>query len=217
MGNVKIGGYTTPHSLPGYPAESRDENGNWEIERRFWIARANVGTYLPAHNASTDENGATVQDRASNTLYLKRTNIQPGQAPDMVEVGLVYRLKTVGLTLKRPKDNPRTVNLRSVDIPIDDDALQQYYSGADITSAKEAGWESLPVYSVEYTYTSLDNSFAWTEAAVVALANTITSPTGLNSPTAGKWRMTGAAIEETDDTTILRKNWEYNAGGFPSP
>lgn len=212
---IKVG--SQPVSFPNYPTKERDDNGNWIIVERYWVKGSTVLHTLPDHLATTNQLGATVTDPDGNTLKCRSARIETATAPGIVEVELRYSLTENNITLKGPADNPRSIRLTGEDIPIDDERLLVanggVFTAAQIAAAKQAGHQSLPLYGMEYTYTQLDASFTWSEANIIASLQSTGSPTGITSPTAGKWELTGKEIDESDDQTIIREHWRYAGAG----
>jgi len=206
-----------PKDYPGYPAENRDANGKWAITERYWVRKTAINNTLPAHNATVNQNGATVTDRDGNTLKCRSVTIEHSGGPGVVTVELQYAQSETSISLKGPADNPRSVRLTREDIPIDDERLLVanggVFSAAQIATAKQTGYASLPLYGIEYTYTELDASFAWTEAAIIASLQSTGGPTGIGSATAAKWELTGKEIDETDEETIIREHYRFAAAG----
>jgi len=219
MASVAISLGSAPQSFPGYPTQERDDTGAWIHTERYWVKNSAMIHSVPAYLATKNQAGVTVTDPDGNTLKCRHARIEPGpSATDTKTVELTYSRTETKLTLKRPVDNPRSVRLSRDDIPIDDERLLVANGGiftADqIAKAKLAGYASLPLYSIEYTYTELDASFAWTEAAIIASLQTTGSPTGMGSPTAGKWELAGKEIDETNSQAVIRENWRYAVAGI---
>jgi hypothetical protein len=212
---IKVG--TTPNDFPGYPTEESNANDEWVIVERYWVRDGAVANSLPAYNATTNQHGNTVTDRDGNTLNCRTRSIQASDAPGIKNIELTYARSEDSLTLKSPADNPREVSMIGEDIPIDDERLLVANGGIwtpdHVVAAKKAGYASLPLYGIEYTYTDIDASFAWTEAAIIASLQTTGSPSGMGSPSAGKWELIGKEISETNEETIISEKWRYAAAG----
>ena len=213
-----VGTITTPTSFPGYPIEEAGDDGLWKWTERYWVQKSKVGVTLPAHGATTNQSGATITDRSSNQLYCQGRRIEAGPAPGIAVVELLYARNQITYSRMSPEDNPRNVSLRSQEIPIDDERLLTTTGGpfsvGQIATAVSAGYTSLPVYSIEYTYTDVDAAFAWTQAAIIASLQATGAPTGMGSATASKWRLIGRTISEQEETTVIESHWEYMASGF---
>lgn len=211
-------GASGPTDLPGYPEETSDENGNWQIVERYWVDSASVGTSLPAHNATINQHGTTVTDRNGNTLKCRRRNITQGASPDIRTVELTYALTSTSLRIVGPADNPRTVRLAYEETPIDDGRLLDTNGGpftqAEIDTYKEKGREALALPVAEYTYTELDAAFDWTETNITQNLFANNLPTDVTGTTLSKWRLTGREIDETEEDTIIRTTWEYCNSGW---
>jgi hypothetical protein len=218
MAKTVLGATTSPVSFPGYPQQENDEAGYWKHTERYWIATGSVSGSLPARHATTNQTGATVTDPDSNTLYCVTRTISAGPAPGISIVELVYTRYPTSYSRKKAEDNPRTDSLRSQEIPIDDERLLTAnggpFSAAQIADAVKAGYKSLPVYSVEYTYTDGDANFTWSQANIIASLQATGTPTGMSSATASKWRLTGREISEREDLTVITSHWEYMPSGF---
>jgi len=217
MASKEISLGSSPVDFPGYPSQGRDENNKWRITERYWIKDDAVAHSLPAHNATVNQHGDTVEDLDGNTLKCRLCNISPGQAPGVLIVELAYATTESTLSFKSPPDNPRTVGLTSEDIPIDDEKLLVANGGpltADqIKKAKSRGFTSFALFSMEYTYTELNASFTWTEADIVAALQTTGAPTGMVAATAEHWELTGREIDETDEETVIRSHYRYAKAG----
>lgn len=216
-------GYTdSPQRFPGYPDEQSDENGRWTITERYWVKNSLLSSTLPAHNSTRNQYNVVVKDRNNNTLVCQRRHIMPGDSPEVKIVELTYaRPASEGggtVTMKGPADNPRNVSLRGQDIPVDDERLLDTnggpYSAAEIAKFVAAGYPSVTVYGIEYTYTDLDASFAWTEAAIVAALQTTGAPPGMSSATAANWRLIGKEIDDPEQGTVIKSVYEYSGQGF---
>jgi hypothetical protein len=174
---------------------------------------------VPAHNATTNQHGTTVTDPDGNTLKCRGASVSAGNAPGVLTVELTYARADASLVIKGPIDNPRSIRLVREDIPIDDERLLDtnggVFTAAQILTAKETGYRTLPLYGVEYEYTRLDASFAWTEAAIFATIQENVAPTGLaGTPTAANWELVGKEIDETDTETIIREHYRFSGPGF---
>jgi len=219
MAKTVLGATTSPVSFAGYPQQQCDADGYWTHTERYWIATGSVSGSLPAHMATTNQNGDTITAPGGGMqLYCYGRSISAGPAPGIAIVELTYSRYVSSRTRKEPEDNPRTVSLRSQEIPIDDERLLTAnggpFSAAQIADAVEAGYKSLPVYSVEYTYTDGDANFTWSQANIIASLQATGTPTGMSSATASKWRLTGREISEREDLTVITSHWEYMPSGF---
>jgi hypothetical protein len=218
MAATEINVGSSPQSFPNYPTKSRDDNGDWVVTERYWVKASSLIHYLPAHNATTNQNGSTVTDPDGNTLKCRRANVSEGSAPGVVEVTLTYAKTSVSLSIKPAPDNPRSVRMNRQDIPIDDERLLSGNGGpftqAQIDDAKKRGHRTLPLFGVEYTYTDVDASFAWTESAIAASLQDTGTPTGVGSATASNWQLMGREIDETESETVIRSHYRYSGAGF---
>jgi len=219
MASVAISLGSAPQSFPGYPTQERDDTGAWIHTERYWVKNSAMIHSVPAYLATKNQAGVTVTDPDGNTLKCRHARIEPGpSATDTKTVELTYSRTETKLTLKRPVDNPRSVRLVYEDIPIDDERLLVanggIFTAQKIIDSKIAGYKSFPLYGIEYTYTELDASFAWTEAAIVASVQSTGSPPGMGSPTAGLWELIGKEIDETDSQAVIREHWRYAKAGF---
>lgn len=220
MAKTVLGATTSPVSFAGYPQTECDEDGYWKHTERYWIATGSVSGTLPARHATTNQNGTSVTDPDANTLYCITRTISAGTAPGISVVELVYTRYPTSYTRKPASDNPRTVSMRSQELPIGDERLLKA-NGGPYTSTEVAeaaadplNYKSLPVYSIEYTYTAVDAAFAWTQAAIIASLQATGAPTGMGSATSTKWRLIGREITEQEDTTTIVSHWEYMPSGF---
>jgi len=213
-----IGQVDDPVSLAGYPTQDDGEDGLWVHTERYWVKKAKVSVTLPSRGASTNQDGNTVTDPDGNTLYCQGRRIEVGPAPGIAIVELTYVRDQTTYSVMAPEDNPRRVELREQEIPIDDKRLLTGnggpYSQTEINKFIAAGYTSTNLYSIEYTYTDVNASFAWTQAAIIASLQTTGAPTGMGSATASDWRLLGRTIQEQTDTTVIESHWEYISAGF---
>lgn len=211
-------GASGPFDLPGYPEKDSKEGGAWTVTERYWVDADNVTSSLPAHGATTNQHGATVTDPDGNTLTCRRRLVQQGNSPDTRIVELTYSRTTEQLIFKRPADNPRQVRLSHMDAPINDARLLDSNGGpftqAQIDDAVAEEYETLPLPVAEYTYTDVNASFVWSEANITANLFAKNTPTGISSPTAGKWLLVGREIDETENETVIRTNWNFCNSGW---
>jgi hypothetical protein len=218
MSHTEISLGSSPVSLQGYPTKDSDANGDWTHVERYWVKDDAVYNSLPAHNATTNQDGDTVIDPDGNTLKCRSRRIEAGPSPGVYVVELTYAESSKSLTLKSPADNPRQVRMMSEDIPIDDERLLTGnggpFSQAQIDAGKEAGTKALPLFQVEYTYTEVDASFTWSEANIIASLQDTGSPTGISSATASNWQLMGREIEETEEETIIKTHYRYSGAAF---
>jgi len=214
MTDVNVG--TDPHDIPGYPTKLRDNNGNWIVTEKYWQVTGSVS--VPAHKATIDQHGATVLDPDGGALYCYGAAVEPGSNPSVSLVTLEYSETAAGGDAPDAGDNPRAVYIRGQEIPIDDERLLTTNDGpwtaAQIATSKEAGYKSLPIYSIEYTRTDADAAFSWSQADIIANLQTDDAPTGMGTATASDWRLTGREITENLSDTTITTHWEYMRSGF---
>jgi len=222
MANTKIGTYSSPVNFPSYPTYERDVDGRWTVAERYWILTSNINVDLPANEATVNQFGETVLAPNGNAVFCQEASISAGSAPDISEITLTYReaeiLEEKSSSFKSVNDNAKSVRLRSEEIPIDDERLLDTnggpYSQSDIDDKKKAGYLSLMLYLIEYEYSDLDASFDWTESNIVSSLQDAGVPPGVSGGTAANWRLIGKEINETNDGTIIRSNYEYSPSGF---
>ena len=194
----------------GFPKCKRSGNA-WEITFRWWCQQALAQSLVPA-------NGASCPLSDFGTLKCREVNIDPNDRPGFVDVTAVYRPSgSPGIGGHEDGDVTKEANLSHEEISIDDPRLvtSNYMTQAAVDGLKAAGTKSVQLGSVEYSYTTYDNNFEWTEANVIAGCGTIEAPTGLTSPTSGKWFALGARVRQTnDDLTEVSKTWKYSQIGW---
>lgn len=61
-----------------------------------------------------------------------------------------------------------------------------------------------------YTYTQIVNSFTFSEANIIAGVGSLSSPTGMSSPTAGKWLKTSKTVTPQGDKYEITETWQYS-------
>ena len=221
----------TGATLVWYPNQpTRERTGDvWGYVWRGWcnanLAHDGESGLIPASGTlmSVAPTTSTLPDAAS--MGLTNVRIAGNDAPERVDVELTYAYNVVavppwgapeGTTERRCEvimvDAP-VAQVRDVDSP----GIAQY--GSEIANA---GGQTAQVPGLRYTYAEYEDGFEWSEANLIAVSGVwigeAGSPTGITSPTAGKWRLIGKHIEETGGGQAkVGEEWEYSPLGFPVP
>lgn len=99
----------------------------------------------------------------------------------------------------------------NIEIPIEQ---HPYYVAAWATS--KAGVKSFispqPIYRYEKSYAA--GSVTFNEGTIISTVGKRVAPTGMTSPTAGKWLHVGRSISEQGDSVIIADVYQYAANGW---
>lgn len=191
----------------GYPKKSRDAHGKWTLAYLYWCAASAAESLLPASGSACSETGHT-------SLVCVGVSITPKPgAPKMVSVEITYGPATTnyvqtheaGDIVKELRDGGfREVSLKDPDITT-------LISEAEANAQWSAGKRTLPVSTVEYTYTEHLASFSWTEANCTTNLGKIGTPEGMSAVTVNKWLLTGYSVRQEGALIVKTRTWTYSA------
>lgn len=199
------------HLYKGYP-DCKRVGDAWEVQYKYWCSQNAALGLLPANGAACPLSGFT-------DLKCRESHVVGNDRPGMVDVMLTYRADSsnMGFGGHADGDVVKSAVLSQEEVAIDDTRLvgSSLLSQSQVDALKAAGVKSVPVGSVEYTYTEYVNDFVWDETSVVSAAGTVEAPTGITSPTSGRWMSIGATVRQTNDgLTEVGKTWKYNRLGW---
>jgi hypothetical protein len=163
-------------------------------------------------------------DPADATIFLKSINFDPTPGGGYETVELVYA----------PNDPPSFNTAPAGTITYEADAnaieipIQQHPSYSPGTSYRDAdgvfhaflganekiGVEAYLLPQPTFTRTEVLSSFTFSEANIISGVGTINAPTGMTSPTAGKWLKTRLSVRKSGSVVEKSESWQYASGGW---
>jgi hypothetical protein len=212
--SVKVFASVNPaalHLYKGYPDASRNGDA-WEVTYKYWCGQNAALGLVPVNGAACPLSGFT-------DLKCRVANVKGNDRPGFVDITLTYRAdeSNIGFGDHAAGDIVKSAVLSQEEVAIDDTRIvgSSLLSQSAVDALKAAGVKSIPVGSVEYTYTEYVDSFVWQESNIVAAAGTVQAPTGMTSPTTGRWMAIGATIRQTNGgLTEVSTTWKYNRLGW---
>jgi hypothetical protein len=217
MSSAKSFGSSSGTSLvlyKGYPTAKRTSNDPaaiWEVVYRYWCQMTVAESLIPAQWATCPHPNHT-------DLILRETSITENGKPGLCDVELIYRpVEYLAVsTVHRDQQVQQTSQASWQEVPLDDERLvtSSILTAAQVIYLRKKGWQTWGMGTIEYTYTKWESSFTWSEANLIASIGNEENPTGMTSPTAGKWLRVGLSIRTDGDLTEIAKTWRYSRVGW---
>jgi hypothetical protein len=217
MGSVKTFGSSNGTALTlykGYPTAKRasqDPNAIWEVVYRYWCQITLAESLLPAK-------WAVCPHPNHGTLILWEAAITENGKPGLCDVELTYKppdYSGAGST-HRDTEVQKTSQASWQEVPLDDDRLvtSSILTASQVILLRKKGYQTWGMGTIEYSYTEWLSTFAWAEADLVAHIGNEEAPTGVTSPTSGKWLRVGLSIRTDGDLVERTKTWRYSRVGW---
>lgn len=139
-------------------------------------------------------------------LYLSTFNVE--ELPGKQVTTLVYKKKTwsglSGRVVSIVGTSTKSADSNAMEIPI-----EQHPDYETSWATSKQGVTSYISPQPTYTYETVDDSFVWSEENIKSTAGQIIAPTGMTSPTPGKWLHVVRAIYEQGDSYLIRDTFQY--------
>jgi hypothetical protein len=81
-----------------------------------------------------------------------------------------------------------------------------HYGGTSTSKSSDASTSNIP----QYAYTQIVAAFTFSETNIIDGVGEFSAPTGMNSPSSGKWLKTGKSVSPTGDKYQITETWEYH-------
>lgn len=200
--------FLTPVYEDGYPKRTRDEDGKWTKEERFYIKKTVADTFIPEPRASNGSGlnliGVEVDDGITGYPDLCRVTLKWG-VPEIVASGwngigtnTDYSYESDSQrTEKRLAEHP---GMAAITDEADRALLEKYY----------------PVFVVvTVTFRKITRiekgSFNFTEAVIVGNTNVKEVPEDIADATANRWMNLGRSIRFTAGEYVeITDSWQYD-------
>lgn len=197
-----------------------------DSKRKSRTTSGNTATYRYTQKVGTAVSNALGEaDPADATIFLQAVNFDPTPGGGYETVELVYGpnngsssgvVGPVGTITYESDAN-------AIEIPIQqhpnyspgssyrdsDGIFHAFLSGND-----HPGVESYMVPQPTFTRTEVLSSFTFSEANIISAVGTRNAPTGMTSPTAGKWLKTRLAIRASGSVVEKSESWQYASAGW---
>jgi len=194
--------FSTPELCEGV-RRTRDEAGNWTLEKEYWIAESAIASFLPVP-------GASLVDAICGTLYNFGVEITQ-------TAGTTHKIK---LTYKKsPVTDPETGTeiiqesaTNRTEKKIEEHPGWSALSEFQQTSLKSF-YSTFEVISTTYKRTtrSKASSYTFNEDDVLGNVNSIETPAGLSGATSGKWKNYDKSINYTKKGILeTAESWQYD-------
>ena len=195
------------------PTKTRDANDNYTLTYKYWCKRDLAEGLLPA-------SGSNPPGGVHPTLELNQVTITPQATnPKIVDVELIYNEPNLGPWIPTL---PGEIRFES-DTGVQDANLPQRL--VDV-GASEADKNEVLNDQKKKTYLApvpifrrIENAgaFTWSEANIVENVGKREAPTGMTSPTAGKWLKTRRSVSQQGARYIITEEWAYSTAAWDGP
>jgi hypothetical protein len=153
----------------------------------------------------------------------KLVDFDVGDAESPLDAMITFTFQKLSLTGDTPEDPETAKPVRSMRDDPQSVSLQLLYDHAgdvEYGAALERGEKSKTIWFKRYTYTTRVSNYDWSEKNCTKVGSTaigtLTSPTGITSPTADYWMFLGLEVDDEDGFAVLVENWLYSPVGiFP--
>jgi hypothetical protein len=136
----------------------------------------------------------------------------------MCDVELIYGPEEDGKTDRDVGDVWRESTVEWQEVPIDDSRLisSGLYSAPQIAALAGYGYQTVGIGGIDYSYGQMQDrdTWTWTEANIVGSVGQVTAPTGVTSPTTGKWMCVGRSLRDVGDAVEQIDRFKYNVLGW---
>lgn len=206
MSTIVGNDFSVPVYAEGYPVSTRDEDGNWERQEKFYIQKSLKDNYIPAYGT---ENG--------DGLMIRSVEINEGLAgfPDVCEVLLIWGGLDSGASWNGSSNDNETT-------------YESDTARAEKRIEEHPGWEKLaekdqellrkyyPNFAVltvtfRKTQRKRRSRFNFTENEIVGKVGRLDYPDGLRHADPKKWLNYGRSIRFVKgDSVEITESWQYD-------
>jgi hypothetical protein len=212
MAVIRVGSQTGSSlvAYPSQPSKTRDANGNWTLVYKYWCLRTSAESLLPA-------NGDAPPGGVHSTLELSQAQVTPQlQNPEIVDVELTYTAPNRGYAFPV---KPGEIRFEADTTVADANIIQKLIANGASEAEKNEVLNDLhkKTYLAPVPiFRRIENksSFTWSEANIIADVGLRSTPTGMTSPTAGKWLKTRLSVQQQGTRAIVTEEWAYSTNAW---
>ncbi len=198
---------------PSYPQKTRDTSDNWILTYKYWCQASQAESLLPATGSAPPGGIHTTLDLTAVTITPKTDN------PKMVDIEIIYTEPNFSPWVPVQPGEVRYESDAGVqDANIAQRLIDLGSSESDKNDAindlkKKTYLAPVPIFRRIENMSSL----AWTEANIVENVGKRQDPTGMTSPSAGKWLKTRRSIQSQGTRQIMTEEWAYSTSAWDGP
>ena len=198
--------FSAPVYAEGYPVSTRDEDGNWERQEKFYIQKTLKNNYIP-DSGTVDDDG----------FMIRSVEINEGLVgfPDVCEVILIWGGQNFGTSWNGSNNSNETTY--ESDTARAEKRIEEHPGWSGLSQEDQEllrkYYPSFAILTVTFRKTQRKrrSSFKFTEDEVIGKVGRLDSPSGLRNASAKKWLNYGRSIRFVKgDSVEITESWQYD-------
>lgn len=215
----------------GNPLTTRVEKKDSQQKTRTISGNTAIYRYTQKTGVAVTSPAIGDVDPVDATIVLKEINFQPQPGGGFQTVELVYGPPNPPNAMTPPVGTVTyEADANAIEIPIEQHPKYNYIASKTdengiYTPVLTDGGTDYPFPGVTsylvpqptFTRTEVMSSFTFTEANIIENVGLINNPTGMTSPTSGKWLKTRLSIRKNGNVVEKNETWQYNSADWKTP